>query len=698
MAEHEQTTEQQENWLIGVDTGGTFTDVVASSESGEVRIAKVPSTPPAFEEGIINGLNKLGIPPAHIRTIHHGTTVSTNAAIMKTGAHTALVTTEGFRDVLEIRRGNREELYDILWDPPAPLVRRANRLEINERINYAGESIHEVDPEELDRLCRVLEKRGIEAVAISFLHSYVNPAHEAEVHKAIADRLPDIFVTSSSDILPEPGEFERTATTVANAYLGPPMVKYVSRLEAALRAAGYDADVLLMHSGGGLMSIDATLTVPARTIGSGPAGGVMGAAAVGRAAGRPNLITMDMGGTSCDVSVIVDGHPRTASEQSLEWGLPIRFPNIEVNAVGAGGGSIAWLDAAGRPRVGPESAGARPGPVCYRRGGEKPTVSDANLVLNRLSQGTALAGDVLLDTEAATRVMDESFATPLGMAVDEAAAGIIQIVDSTMAAAVRLETVNRGIDPREFTLIAFGGAGPLHAVGVARELGITEVLIPPNPGVVAALGQQTVDMIHDLSRPFLLTHNDDDRLGKADEVFAELETEMRGRFAKESEDGEAIAFTRSADIRYKGQTHVITVELPAGAFDTNARNHLIDAFHLAHTKEFRYSRTDWPVEIILLRVKGRLTTKSIDLSSWGYANVPEADVTSSDTTKSERHRKVYYHGSGWLESTVYDGDALLPGGSVEGPGVVEYSNSTVLLPPGVHGSVDKCRNIILKVS
>lgn len=678
------------SWRIGVDTGGTFTDVVAVDGRAGVRTAKVSSTPPSFEVGILNGIRALGLDPADVSVIHHGTTVTTNAAITKSGARTALLTTKGFRDVLELRRGHREDLYDIAWDPPSPLVRRAERFEIDERTNYAGDVHRPVDRADVSRAASAIRKRGIDAVAISFLHSYANPANELAVLEQIAEELPSVFVTSSADILPEPPEFERTATAVANAYLGPPLIDYLERLEAGLRDAGYRAGVLLMHSGGGVMTVDAAMRLPVRTAGSGPAAGVMGAAAVGRACGRRNVISMDMGGTSCDVAVIVDGRARLRMQHDLEWGLPIKFPSVDFVTIGAGGGSIQWIDSAGYPRSGPDSAGATPGPAAYLRGGTKPTITDANVVMNRVSGDARLGDDLTIHADAALRAIDEGFAGQLGMEPHEAAAGAVRIANANMASAVRLVTVQKGLDPRDFSLIAFGGAGPLHAVDVAREVGIPEVIVPPGPGLISALGLHTVDVVHDLTRSFRL-RGEPEHCAEAEQAYRGFEASMRERLEHEGASPDAVSMTRQIDLRYVGQAHLITVDVPDGRFDPTAFDAAVLRFHAAHEREYRYCRTEWPVEAAVLRLQGRAKTHDVDLAAYGGVGGADRDGAHRPATR----RDVYFEGDGWCETTVLWRTALQPGAVLAGPVVIEDASSTVVIPPRLDAAVDDLGNIVI---
>jgi N-methylhydantoinase A len=674
-------------WRIGVDTGGTFTDVVAIDEDGNRRFAKVPSTPPEFEEGIVEGIRRLGIDPTQVQLIFHGTTVTTNAVITKTGGSTALLTTEGFTDILEMRRGIREDLYDVTWDPPQPLVPRYNRLPVSERVNYAGEVLKEIDEENVKSLAAVLRKRGVQAVAICLLHSYVNPANEQRLSELIREYLPDVYLTASAQILPQPPEFERTSTVVANAYLGPVLTNYLERLGGKLKETGHDADILLMHSAGGLMTVESALLVPVRTAGSGPAAGVMGAAAIGEAAGRPNLISMDMGGTSCDISVISDGRPRLTMSHSLEWGLPVQFPSIDFVAIGAGGGSIAWIDPAGYPKLGPDSAGSRPGPACYGLGGRRPTTTDANLVLRRLQERSLLGGALTLDAKLAAEAIQREIAQLLKTELEAAAAGIVRIANANMASAIRLVTVHKGFDPRDFSLVAFGGAGPLHAVEVARELSIPEVIIPPQPGLISAMGLLCVDIVQDISRSFVMAG--EGSLSPVGEgIFEDFEQEMGQRLKREGALEHEIQIERFVDVRYVGQVHTITVPVRSRPFTPAALAEVIDRFHTEHEREYRYCRRDWPVEISVLRVQGRVVRPRPQVLSHHIGS-------NGSTPHPVVHRDVFFEDGGWVPTRIYDRSTLQPEEVIEGPAIVEEFDSTTLLPPGVKARIDRMGNIVV---
>jgi N-methylhydantoinase A len=674
-------------WIVGCDTGGTFTDVFALSAEGEARVAKVPSTPPHFDVGVVEGVEALVLEPGDVGTLFHGTTVTTNAVITKTGAPTALVTTQGFRDVLEIRRANREELYDILWDPPPPLVPRRHRLEVVERVDYGGGVVTALDEESVRDVARKIRARNLASVGVCLINAHMNPAHERRVREILLEELPGLDLSLSTDILPEPPEFERTATTVANAYCAPVLRRYMDALEERLAEGGYGRDVVLvMHNGGGTMTTDYAKGVAVKTLNSGPAAGVIAGAAVAASAGRQDVVCLDMGGTSADIGVVLEGRPRLTTSFDLEWGMPIRFPSIDVISIGAGGGSIAWLDPAGYPRSGPQSAGADPGPACYGRGGTEPTNTDAHLVLGRVSNDLFLEGRMELDVDLAREAIRRRIAEPLGLSVEEAAEGILRIANANMVEAIRLVTIERGYDPRELSLVAFGGAGPLHALDLAAELQMPEVVVPPYPGVTSAMGLLHVDPLDDFSWAYVQRREQLD-LDHLAGVYREMEERVVSSLERQGVDRADIAIERLVDLRYIGQLHSVTVPLPeiTDAGVTGA----VTAFHDEHLRQYRYSHPDAPVETSTLRVAARGTRQKPDLRTVRYA---ERDTRNPSP---DRERPVHFGAVGWLDTKVVDRLGLAAGDEVEGPCVVEELDSTLVLAPGMRGRVDEVGNIVI---
>ncbi len=673
-------------WIVGCDTGGTFTDLVALSDGGEFRVAKVPSTPPRFDQAVLEGVRELGMPVADITRLFHGTTVTTNAVITKRGAHSGLVTTRGFRDILEIRRANRGDLYDITWDPPAPLIPRRHRLEVLERIDYAGNVVTPLDEDSVRAAARQIRARGLESVAVCLINSFANPAHEQRVRELLLEEIPDVSISLSTEILPEPPEFERTATTVANAYTAPILAQYMERLSHSLAEQGYGEDiVLVMHNGGGTMTTDYAKGHAVKTLNSGPAAGVMAGAAIARSAGRRDAVCLDMGGTTCDFAVVHDGTPQLTTSFDLEWGMPIRFPSIDVISIGAGGGSIGWLDQAGKPRNGPQSAGADPGPACYGKGGKEPTNTDAHLVLGRVSNDQFLEGRMALDRELAAAAIGEKLAEPLGLSLEEAAEGMLRIANANMVAAIRLITVERGFDPREFSLIAFGGAGPLHAVDIARELDMPEVIVPAYPGVTSALGLLFVDPLDDFSWAYVKREDELD-MDELISLFDDIAGRVLENLERQGVARQGIGLERGVDLRYVGQLHSITIPMDQLTQEGFAR--AVADFHDEHMRQYRYAHRDKPVEISTLRVSAR-----------GQRNKPDLLSARSRgaVTEVQHEREVHFAGPGWIKTPVRQRDALTTGDRLSGPCVIEGIDATVALPPGTAATVRETGDLVISL-
>ncbi len=673
-------------WQVGIDTGGTFTDLFARSSAGEYRFLKVPSTPPRFEDGIVSALERLDVPLGEVDFLGHGTTVGTNALISTSGPATALLTTEGFRDVLELRRHNREELYDIFYDPPPPLIVRHNRFDVPERMNYAGMPVKPLDTAALEQIAETLLARGVAAVAIVFLHSYVNPEHERRARETIQQLLPDAYVTISSDLIRETHEFERTSTTAVNAYLGPVMSGYIRRLQEAVGSRGLACQIMISHSGGGLQPAGSIVNVPARTVNSGPAAGALGAAAIARLAGRNHVLSVDMGGTSTDIAVVVDGVVGTVAEYSPRFGMPIRFPSVDLTALGAGGGSIAWVDPAGSPKVGPDSAGANPGPACYGKGGTAATITDANLVLGRLSSPTKLAGTINLDLSLAQRAI-HNFAARLGIDDLEAADGIIRIAIESMNQGIRLMTVRRGLDPREFMLLAFGGAGPMHAVQLARAASIPEVLVPWSPGVLSAIGLLYSDIVHDLVQTLITPLTDPD-FPSMDAHFVRMEEDVVARLEEDGVAFEQRLVQRVIDIRYTGQVKALSIPLPPTQFSEPLLGDAAERFYTEYERRFRFSPRDIPLEIAAVRVQGR----GVQL---GDAAAMHPLLAENGSSRQLDERPVYFDGQ-LLPTPVFSRTTLSRTGYIKGPAIVEQIDTTIVIPPGADAQVDDHGNIVIR--
>ena len=547
---------------LAVDVGGTFTDIcVLDADSGQVWIEKVPSTPGdqsvGFIDGILAGLEKAGAEPDSVEFLVHGTTVATNALLEHKGAKTALLTTAGFRDVLEIGTQQRAELYSVVQSRRPALVPRYLRRDIPERIAYDGSVVTPLDEQAARATLQELAAEGVESLAICLLFSFMNDAHERRLAELAAEIMPQAMVSLSSSLSPEYREFWRMSTTTINAYVMPPVFNYIDRLERQLRENGIGAGLHVMQSTGGLMTATTTKERPVNTILSGPVGGVVGGTFFGVSAGFEDLVTFDMGGTSCDVATVVHGEPGRTHLKDVE-GYPLRTPMVDIETIGAGGGSIAHVDAAGGLKVGPESASAVPGPACYQRGGTRATVSDANLVVGVLGADTILGRDLVLDADAARAAVERDVAAPLGLSVEDAAAGIIAIANANMLGAIRLITVEKGLDPRGFSLVAFGGAGPMHACGVAREARIPRVIVPPHPGITSAVGLLMTDIRHPMMAPFIVPTEKADFV-EAERIFEALRAEAERKLIEDGIPPEAISFRRYADMRYHGQAYELTI-------------------------------------------------------------------------------------------------------------------------------------------
>ena len=691
----------ERGWRVGIDTGGTYTDLVAI-RGPERRIAKVPSTPRDYEQGVIEALAAAGIPVPDIELLAHGTTVATNAVITGSGASTALLTTAGFRDVLQLGRHNRGEPFDILWDPPPPLVPRRHRYEVRERLDWAGGVVQPLDEDDVRRAARAAAAKGIRAVAICFLHSYVNPAHEELAHAIVSAELPDAFVVHSAELLREPPEFERTSTTVINATLMPIVSAYLEALERRLAGAGFGGRLTVMHSGGGLMTVASAARFPARLVTSGPAAGAKAAegiaGAVLPASGSPaaavvmaqelardegldQVISLDIGGTSADIAVVRDGKARIVTEYAPQFGQPIRFPAIDLITIGAGGGSIAWVDAGDLPHVGPQSAGAVPGPAAYGRGGEDPTVTDANVVLGRLGGTADLAGGIALDAEAARRAVGR-FAQRTGLSLEDAARGIVAITNNNMARSIRVVTVNRGLDPRDFTLVPFGGAGPLHAAELAELLGIRRVLVPLAPGVTSGLGCLYVDILHDVSEASIVPVERADR-AELQAIFERLQATMRERLDADRVERAEQRLEFAVDLRYVGQVRGLTVTLPSGDLPEHFRHDLAERFFAEYERQFHSVSRDIGVEVAALRVRGTRALERPDIPFRGGSAEPRWEQREVLTA------------TGRVTARVGARERLPAGSRLPGPLVLTQEDSTTWVPPEWSVEVDPLGNLLM---
>jgi N-methylhydantoinase A len=667
------------NVRVAVDVGGTFTDICVLDETlGTIDVAKVPSTADPID-AVVDGVLQAGVDLRDVVLFSHGTTVATNALITRRLPPAAMVTTRHFRDVIEIRRGTKADLWDAYKDVAPPYIRRRDRFEVTERIDCTGEVVTPLDEDDARRVAVVLRRRDVQTIAVCFINAYANPAHELRMREILEEELPGVNVSTSAEILPEIFEHERFSTTVANAVLSPLVSGYVGRLADRLGENGYAGDVLLLHSGGGVMTPKLAERFAVRLAASGIAAGAIASRYLSTLCGFPNAIGLDMGGTSTDISLVYGGEERVTKEWFVEYGYPICFPSIEVVTIGAGGGSLAWIDEAGSLRNGPQSAGGDPGPACYGRGNDRPTNTDANLVLGRLGE-ELIGGAMPLDRAAAERAITTHVGDPLGLDLVEAAEAIIKVANANMADAVRLISIRRGYDPREFCLVAFGGAGPLHGAALARELAIPTVLVPPNPGITSALGCLLVDVRHDLSAMFL-GHVDGVDLTALEAEFAKLETEARERLDHEGVPEEQMSIKRLIDMRYLGQWRSLTVAAssPVDLAEAAAR------FHAEHEREYNYRRDDAPIEIYRLHVRALGVTPKPELKRH-QRNGAAPEPRGTRFVRFDEHDDP-------LDTPVYLRTDLPAGMELAGPAIIDQLDSTTVVPSGWRAEVDDWLNI-----
>ena len=672
---------------VGVDVGGTFTDVVVADESG-LTMLKVPSTPESPDRGVLDGLDaatdRTDFAPADVDFFGHGTTVATNALLEREWAETALVTTEGFRDAVEIGRQTRPSLYDLRAEKPDPIVERDRRFEVPERLDRRGDVVDPFDEDAARAVARAIADAGVESVAVAFLFAFENGTHERRMRGALREEGVDGEISLSSDVLPEIREYERTLATSINAALKPVMNRYLGRLEAGVADAGVPAAVKVMQSNGGMASAAATRERPVNTLLSGPAAGVRGAAHVAGESGVDDVVTMDMGGTSCDVSLVQDGDPVVTTEGQV-GDYPVTVPMVDVHTIGAGGGSIAWVDEGGSLRVGPRSAGADPGPICYGRGGTEPTVTDAHLLLGRIDPASFFERSA--DEATVREAVRERVADPLDLSVEAAAQGIVDVANANMERALRVVSVERGHDPRDFSLVAYGGAGPLHAAELAAELDVPRVVVPRSAGVLSALGLLISDAAYEEGisavRPWA-------EVDPADltERFEAMEAEGRERLATEGYGPDRRRFERAVDLRYRGQSFDLRVSMPAGRLDAESLGAAADRFHDRHERRYGHASPDEPVELVTVRLRSR-----------GVVDPPALSMAEDEGAESEatpRTTRPAMFGGETVETPIYDRGTLGPGADVDGPAVIEGVESTAVVPPGAEAHVDDLGNVVIE--
>jgi len=683
---------------IAADIGGTFTDLAVLAADGRLATRKVPSTPANYADAVTQGiaelLGALDAPLAALEEVLHGCTVATNAILEHKGARTALLTTRGFRDVLELRRIRVPALYDPLYEKPKPLVPRDLRFEIAERLDHTGAVLIPPDRDDVMRAVAEIRRREVEAVAVCFLHAYANPTHEREVGEILRRELPDRFISLSVDVLPQKKEYERTSTTVINAYVGPPVQRYVQSMLDQLAASGVDARLMVMQSSGGILDADSVLAKPAMIVECGPAAGVVAAEHLARQAGYHNVITLDMGGTTAKASIIEHGAVTHADEYEVGGGMSsrsvlaggggyaLKLPVIDISEVGAGGGSIAWLDKAGSLKVGPESAGAVPGPVCYGAGNQQPTVTDANVVLGYLNPQALAGGAVPIQSALASRALEEKIAAPLGRNLLETAFGVHTVANANMMKAVKAVTTYRGRDPRDYALLAFGGSGGVHAVDLARVLQIREVILPVAAGVFSAVGLLVSKLEVNETAPFLhpvLTMP----LDQAEQAYQQLATRIAGIIGG---DPAAITFQRLADLRFAGQAFELTIPLPDEPFDQAALVALCERFEAAHLARYGHAFSgEFAVEAVNLRLVGSRRPEG--------AVEPRPERREADMKVRER---LGYFGPEWgqIPTPVLERGHLTEEPR-QGPMIIEEYEGTAVVPPDCSAKLDRVGNIVI---
>lgn len=679
-----------QSFRLAVDTGGTFTDLCVVDElSGKLVVTKVPSTPSNPALAVIAGIQKVitekKISADKVKFILHGTTVATNALLEHKGARTALIITERFEDVLQIGRQNRPELYNFWAKRPTPIVPRHLCYGVPERILYTGEILRSLDESKTEAIVNDIKNRGIHSIAVSLIHSYANDVHEQKIKSIISKIHPDAYVTLSSEVLPEFREYERTSTICINSFVMPRVNKYVADLEGRLKEMGVASDLYIMQSNGGVITARMAREMSAKTVLSGPAGGVLTGVFISRSTRQPNLITIDIGGTSADISLIKAGTPRLTTESQI-GGYPIKLPMIDINTIGAGGGSIAWIDSGGALRVGPQSAGADPGPVCYGMGGTEPTVTDANAILGRINPSYLLGGEMKLFLDGARRVIDEKIARPLGIDVERAAEGIIAVINANMIRGIRRVSVEKGYDPREFSLVAFGGAGPLHAVELAQALNMTNIIIPQYPGIASAFGMLSADVRHDYVQTYIAVSNKVDAK-RLQSIYQQMEKQGIRQLSNEGFSDQSIIMHRYADLRYVRQAYELQVPVKSGTLTTEDISSVAESFHDQHEINYGYARRSEPVEFVNLRL--------VALGKLPEMQSAKTISRGKNALEPIGYREVFFEGTSPLKTTIYKREHLHKGQQILGPAIVEQLDSTIVIFPNYQAVTDSYGNLLI---
>lgn len=675
---------------IATDIGGTFTDLVYVDDKGEFGSAKSHTTPPQFENGVINVIEESGVDVEGIDMFIHGSTVVINALTERKGVRVGLLTTKGTKDVLEIARGNRPDLYNFKYQKPEAFVERHLRLEVEERLDYKGSVVTSLLTEDIIKAVEYFREEQVEAIAICFLHSYLNNEHELKAATTVKKLWPEVSVSVSSDITKEWREYERTNTTVLNAYVKPTANSYIDNLSNKLSDFSINDNRYIMQSNGGVTTFENAKNIPINMVESGPVAGIFGAATLGKMIGEENIIAFDIGGTTAKCSLISEGEVKVTTDYYIEKtektaGYPIKVPVVDIVEIGNGGGSVAWIDELGSLKVGPESAGALPGPVAYGQGGTQPTTTDANLFVGRLSGKNF---NYKVNMEKVKEAIDKSIAKYYKTSTEEAALGIIAIANSNMLNALKLISVRKGYDPKDFTLLAFGGGGPMHAAELARDLGVKKVIIPMSPSVFAAWGMLMTDLRHDYIHTYIKMLNNLD-LKEMNHKWMELELNSKEQFNKENVGDEKIVFSRFADLRYIGQEHTVKVPVPNDAWDNQAVEDIIIKFHKMHEQVYSFNLPDSEIEIV-----------NVHLTSFGIVDKPsiskikESEASISDAKIEERD--VFFHQIGWHSTSIYDRRKLAKGHEVNGPAIIEEQSASTVIMEGQKLSVDTFGNLIIE--
>lgn len=675
---------------VATDIGGTFTDLVYVDDNGQIEVAKSHTTPPNFEKGVIDVIDKSNIDKKEIFTFIHGTTVIINALTERKGAKTGLITTKGFRDVLEIARGNRPDLFNIRYKKPEPFIERHLRKEVNERLNYKGEVLTPLNKEQIKEIVEYFKKEKVEAIAVAYLHSYVNPDHEKQTVQIIKELWPEVAVSASYEVTKEWREYERTNTAALNAYVQPAAATYVNKLYNELTKFNTNSNNFIMQSNGGTTTFEESKKVPINMVESGPVAGIYGAAVLGELINEKNIIAFDIGGTTAKCSLIENGEVKVSTDYYIERndrnaGYPIKTPVVDIVEIGNGGGSIAWLDEAGSLKVGPESAGAVPGPVSYGLGGTEPTTTDANLLTGRLS---AKNFDYDVDLNLVKDVIQDKIANYFEMTAEEAALGIIRIANSNMLNALKLISIRKGHNPQDFTLVAFGGGGSMHAPALAKELGVKKVVIPIASPVFSAWGMLMSDLRHDYIKTYIKRMNDLDQ----NEIMAQWETiesEAYEQFANEGIKQDDVVFNRFADMRYLGQEHTVKVPVPAGNWTNEQMHTVVQTFHQLHEQNYTFRLEDTETEIV-----------NIHVTAFGKVHKPiiqklERNVTLEDA-KIETRNVYFEDPKGWMQTDVYKRELLPVNEPIHGPAIVEEKAAVTVIYQGQTLMVDDYGNLIIE--